>query len=83
MSALSELGRLKGRGKGLRKENRAAYIFLAPWLLGLLLITIGPMLASLYLSFTDYNLIQAPKWIGAGELHPDARRRAAAQLAAR
>jgi multiple sugar transport system permease protein len=37
---------------------------LTPWLLGLLLITVGPMLASLYLSFTDYNLIQAPQWIG-------------------
>ena len=39
-------------------------MFLLPWLIGLVVITIGPMLASLYLSFTDYNLIQAPKWIG-------------------
>ena len=28
------------------------------------MITIGPMIASLYLSFTNYSLIQAPKWIG-------------------
>jgi multiple sugar transport system permease protein len=65
MSALGELSAL-GRKKtpGQKKDNLAAYLFLTPWLLGLLLITVGPMLASLYLSFTDYNLIQAPQWIG-------------------
>jgi len=41
-----------------------AAIFLAPWFLGLGLITIGPMVASAYLSFTDYNLLQPAKWIG-------------------
>jgi multiple sugar transport system permease protein len=35
-----------------------------PWLVGLVVITIGPMLASLYLSFTNYSLIQAPEWTG-------------------
>ena len=35
-----------------------------PWFIGLFVITIGPMLASLYLSFTRYSLIQPPKWIG-------------------
>jgi multiple sugar transport system permease protein len=77
MSALGELstlGRKKppgqkpdrgGRvGKVYKKDNLAAYLFLTPWLLGLFLITVGPMLASLYLAFTDYNLIQAPQWIG-------------------
>nr|WP_205678361.1 sugar ABC transporter permease [Arthrobacter silviterrae] len=47
-----------------RRDNKAAYIFLLPWLVGLLFITVGPMLASLYLSFTDYNLLQSPNWIG-------------------
>ncbi|GAA1718921.1 sugar ABC transporter permease [Kribbella yunnanensis] len=47
-----------------RRDNLTAYLFLSPWLLGLFLITIGPMIASLYLAFTDYNLIQAPEWIG-------------------
>jgi len=41
-----------------------AYAFLAPWFLGLLLITIGPIAASLYLSFTDYTLLSAPEWVG-------------------
>ncbi|WBQ06190.1 carbohydrate ABC transporter permease [Kribbella sp. CA-293567] len=48
----------------MKKDNVAAYLFLAPWLTGLFVITVGPMLASLYLAFTDYNLIQAPEWIG-------------------
>jgi multiple sugar transport system permease protein len=41
-----------------------AYLFLSPWLVGALLLTIGPMLASLYLSFTDYDLFSTPRWVG-------------------
>lgn len=63
MSALNELKQLKGAAKG-RKDNKAAYIFLAPWLIGLFGVTLGPMLVSLYLSFTNYNLFEAPEFIG-------------------
>ena len=45
-------------------ENRAAHIFLAPWFLGLFGITLLPMLASLYLSFTNFGILSAPVWIG-------------------
>ena len=51
------------RRRGPRKNNQA-YLFLSPWLLGLVGITLGPLLAALYLSFTDYNLLSAPKWVG-------------------
>ncbi|MEL7977782.1 sugar ABC transporter permease [Isoptericola sp. F-RaC21] len=37
---------------------------MTPWMLGAALLTIGPMLYSLYLSFTDYDLFSAPSWIG-------------------
>lgn len=37
---------------------------LTPWLLGLTLITAIPMLASLFLSFTSYPLLSAPRWVG-------------------
>ncbi len=47
-----------------RREALTAYGFLTPWLIGLIVITIGPMLASLYLSFTQYDLISAPKFTG-------------------
>ena len=38
--------------------------YLAPYIIGLLVFTMIPFLGSLYLSFTDYNLIQAPVWSG-------------------
>jgi multiple sugar transport system permease protein len=37
---------------------------LAPWLIGLFAITLGPMVASLYLSFTNYNLLGQLRWVG-------------------
>jgi len=56
----------KGRGNSPMKkaENRAAYMFLLPWFLGLFGITIIPVLASLVLSFTDYSVISAPNFVG-------------------
>ncbi|GAA4769817.1 carbohydrate ABC transporter permease [Microbacterium gilvum] len=45
-------------------DNRAGYAFLLPWLLGFIGLTAGPMIASLYLSFTEYNLFQPPQWVG-------------------
>ncbi|MFV2197812.1 carbohydrate ABC transporter permease [Nocardiopsis sp. LOL_012] len=47
-----------------RKDNLAAYGFLIPWFAGLLFITAGPLLASLYFSFTDYSLIGDHSWVG-------------------
>ncbi len=40
------------------------YIFVGPWLLAFLVFTLGPMVASLIFSFTQYNAIQPPVWIG-------------------
>ena len=54
------------RRRSLHNDDKAAAGFLLPWGLGLLVITIGPMLASLYLSFTKFNLLQPPVWIGLG-----------------
>jgi multiple sugar transport system permease protein len=47
-------------------ENRTAYLFLTPWLLGLVTITAAPVFASLYLSFTRYNILRPPRWVGLG-----------------
>jgi multiple sugar transport system permease protein len=46
------------------RKNFAGYAFLTPWLVGFLLLAIGPILFSLYLSFTKYNVINPPQWIG-------------------
>ncbi|UED84455.1 carbohydrate ABC transporter permease [Streptomyces profundus] len=52
------------RSRRASSENRAAYAFLTPWLIGMLVFTIGPMLFSLYLAFTRYDLSSAPEWVG-------------------
>ncbi|MGA8113388.1 MAG: sugar ABC transporter permease [Actinocatenispora sp.] len=57
------------RSSRRRREALTAYGFLAPWLIGLLGITLGPMLVSLYLSFTDYDLLSPPRWVGLANFH--------------
>ncbi len=47
-----------------RREARAGLLFVLPWLLGLLIFTAYPVLASIYFSFTDYAVTQAPNWVG-------------------
>jgi len=47
-----------------REENIAGYVFLLPWFLGMLVFVVGPIAGSLYLSFTNYNLLGIPRWIG-------------------
>ncbi|ANY68423.1 ABC transporter permease [Paenibacillus sp. BIHB 4019] len=51
-----------------RKDNRithlAGYVFISPWLLGFLLLTLWPIAQSFYLSFTEYSLLEAPVWTG-------------------
>ncbi|MCI0731288.1 MAG: sugar ABC transporter permease [Chloroflexi bacterium] len=48
----------------MRRNNMAGYLFISPWLLAFFAFTIIPILASLYLAFTDYHLTAAPQWIG-------------------
>ena len=47
-----------------RRESLWAYATISPWIIGFLVFTVGPMIASLYFSFTEYNIIDAPRWIG-------------------
>jgi multiple sugar transport system permease protein len=47
-----------------RRENIAGYAFMLPWMLGFVLIVGGPVVVSLYLSFTDYSILGDPEWIG-------------------
>jgi multiple sugar transport system permease protein len=46
------------------RDTIQGYLFIGPVVLGLLIWTFGPMIASLVLSFTDYPLLKSPKWIG-------------------
>ncbi|MDX5474170.1 MAG: sugar ABC transporter permease [Bacillaceae bacterium] len=46
------------------KENLIAFAFISPWLIGFIGIIVGPMIYSLYLSFTSYDLLSSPRWVG-------------------
>jgi multiple sugar transport system permease protein len=48
------------------RENLDGYVFILPWLVGFLGLTLGPMVASLYYSLTDYPLLSGAVWIGLG-----------------
>src|SRR5664279_6162806 len=57
--------RVKPRpGRLRRREAVWAYIFMAPAILGILFFSLGPMVASFFLSFTSYDMMSAPKWVG-------------------
>lgn len=46
-------------------QNHApGYMFLIPWFIGFFGLTLGPIVYSLYLSFTDFDLLTAPEWTG-------------------
>jgi multiple sugar transport system permease protein len=47
------------------REELTGWLFASPWIIGFLLFTAGPMLFSLYASFTRYNILSPPQWIGA------------------
>ncbi|MBV7335302.1 sugar ABC transporter permease [Chloroflexi bacterium TSY] len=51
-------------GPMARREALDAYIGLSPWIIGFLLFTLGPILASIYLGFTQWNIATPAKWVG-------------------
>ena len=52
------------RGPMARREELAFYLFASPWLIGFVLWTAGPMIGSLLLSLTRYDIISAPQFTG-------------------
>ena len=50
-------------------ETLWGYIFISPWLIGFIVFTLGPMIASLVLSLTRYNITSPPVFIRLGELY--------------
>lgn len=47
-----------------RREELAAWLFVTPVVLGILLFQVYPVAFSLYISFTDWNLLSSPRWVG-------------------
>jgi len=56
--------KLRTISRQTRRNMIKGYAFISPWLIGYLLFTIYPILASLYYSFTRYDVIRKPRWIG-------------------
>jgi multiple sugar transport system permease protein len=52
------------KSKLARREAYLGFLFILPWAIGYLLFRLGPLLYSLYLSFTDYRASGAPKLVG-------------------
>jgi multiple sugar transport system permease protein len=47
-----------------RFQDVRGWLFISPWLIGFLAFALYPFIASLYFSFTDYDIISAPHWVG-------------------
>ena len=46
------------------KQNKASYLMIAPFMLFFLVFTIVPVVMSLPMGFTDFNMVQMPKFVG-------------------
>lgn len=49
----------------MKRSTLKAYLFISPWLAGFILLVAVPFVASIYLSFTRYDIIHSPEWVGA------------------
>src|SRR5690625_2805086 len=68
LSAVLEEGIMAGPFAGARTMKRdeamAGYIAMSPWFVGFLIFTLLPFAASLYFSFTNYDVLNPPEWVG-------------------
>ena len=60
---------MRRQQQAARAEARAGFLFILPWAFGFLVFTLGPILASLVLSFCDYDVLHAPRWAGVANYH--------------
>lgn len=58
------LDRLLGRTRATRREALGFWLCVSPWVLGLLIFQLAPIVASLILGFTKYNISRPPTWVG-------------------
>jgi multiple sugar transport system permease protein len=56
----------KGLSKGEARNLITGLLFVSPWLLGFLIWTLYPLASSIFYSFTRYDLVRPPIWIGIG-----------------
>lgn len=63
-TSLQRVRRKPGRLVRFWNRNKHAYLFLLPWFIGILTLAVIPIVSSLFLSFTNYDLLTTPRWLG-------------------
>lgn len=61
---LDEADRTRSRRRARRRYVGSALLFLSPWIIGFLVFTAWPLIYSVYLSLTDYDVINDPEFVG-------------------
>ena len=56
------------RRRAALKRNLEGWLFASPWVIGFLLWTLGPMIASFILAFMEWDLVSSPRWVGLANL---------------
>jgi multiple sugar transport system permease protein len=51
------------------RKDWAGYAFISPWLFGFIVFAAAPFVVSIYLSFTRYDIVSAPVWVGLANYH--------------
>ncbi|MCL4864136.1 MAG: sugar ABC transporter permease, partial [Caldilineaceae bacterium] len=65
MTALTRLSRSWTQlSASERREALAGYLFISPWIVGFVVFFFGPIVASFVLSFTRWNIVGSPQWVG-------------------
>src|SRR5262249_29609487 len=62
--AVPAAGTRRRRSALAREEMRDGYLMMLPWLVGFVVLLAGPMLYSLYMSFTNWQMLVPEVWIG-------------------
>ena len=58
------LARVFKSSPSMVREGLWGLIFVSPWILGMIIFTVGPILASFYWSFTEFDILSTPRWTG-------------------
>jgi len=58
------LARWRAMSPRARREAWEGYLSVSPWVIGFLLFSLGPIVASIYFSFTEWSITRSPTWVG-------------------
>lgn len=64
MITLPRIGIWRDLSESRRREALTGYLFISPWIIGFIVFFLGPIIASLILSFTRWNIVGDPTWVG-------------------